>query len=154
MSLTGISDSIRQCLVDLDTGVARKILPGAAEMTEEALITGMHYSRTACGSLLFRERAYSHAWLTERGMPSGLPDHHRPRAQRMYPCVVPGVGISVNFSSSALRPVALEVREAMEEAVLEVHADGQLNNSVLVRSRMNEARKRVYKELMLPKAGK
>ena len=148
MTLTGIGDAIRQCMLDLDVSLARKLSPEV--QTDEELEISLHYARTLAKSIPFRARAYSHAWLSERGLPSGLPDQWRPRAMRMYPCPVPGVGISVNFSSAELRPLGPVVRAAMETAVLEVHADGKIGDSVLVRSRMAAARKRVFKQLMLP----
>jgi hypothetical protein len=150
VTLTGIGDAFRQCLIDLDTGLVRKLWPSTVGQADAEIMVSLHYSRTLAESVPFRLRAYSHAWLSERSLPSGLPDWLRPKAQRLYPCVVPGVGISVNFSSPEMQPVGWEIQGAMENAVLEVHADGKIGDSDLVKSRMAAARKRVFRELMIP----
>jgi hypothetical protein len=117
------------------------------ETREDAEIV-MHHARTTAESISFRKRAYSHAWLTERALPSGLPDELRPRAERMYPVVVSAVGISVNTKNEFLKPVIAEVRGAMEHAVLEAEADGKLKDSEHVQQRMFEARERTYRQLL------
>ena len=95
-------------------------LPQPRDDQEAALM--MHRARTQTNSIPLKERAYSHRWLIERGLPSGLPDHLRPRAERMYPTVVDAVGIAVR---SQRDPVAAkEVRGVMENAVKEMYADG------------------------------
>lgn len=154
MSLTDYSSAFRQCLLDVDVATMRKLhaymsphLPPAG--TDEEVEISIHIARTATISIRFKERAYSHTWLTERSLPSQLPDDLRPHAERMYPRVVSAVGISVNFLSSEMKPVEVAVRSAMEDAVREVHADGKILNTPLVKQRMEEARKRAFKELML-----
>lgn len=106
----------------------------------------MHHARTLTDSLSLRARAYSHRWLDERGLPSGLPDFLKAKAERMYPRIVEGVGISVNSSSALLRPATVEIRRAMEDAVSDAYANGD-RDPELVRGRMVEARQRVYKAL-------
>jgi hypothetical protein len=63
--------------------------------------------------------------------------------------VVSAVGISVNFLSDEMQPLKVAVQGAMENAVLDVHADGKITDTPLVKRRMEEARKRVFKQLML-----
>jgi hypothetical protein len=149
-------DAFRQCLLDVDVVTMRKLWAYVAPHlpqpgSDEDMIISIHHARTLANSISFRPRAYSHAWLTERGIPSGLPDDMRPRAERMYPRVVPGVGLSVNYSSPDFKPVKIAVQTAMENAIREVHADGKILDSPLVKQRMAEARKRVFKELLLPR---
>jgi hypothetical protein len=108
----------------------------------------MHMARTCTHGVPFRERAYSHAWLTEQALPSQLPDHLRPRAERMYPRTVSTVGISVNTRNEWLKPITGEVQHAMEYAVLEAEGDGKLEDAPHVRSRMFEARDRTYRKLL------
>jgi hypothetical protein len=103
----------------------------------------LHYARTSMVSMPFRKRAYSHAWLSERAMPSGLPDWLRPRAERLYPRVVEGVGIAVKGSGHK-RALALALRTAMEQAVMECYADGKTEPE-FIRARLREARAKVMK---------
>jgi hypothetical protein len=113
---------------------------------EEAEIV-MHRARTEAESVSFRHRAYSHRWLMERGLPSGLPDRLKPSAEKFYPRIAMGVGISVNTSNELLKPAMLEVRSAMEDAVREADVDGKLANAVFVQKRMNEAKDRTMRAL-------
>jgi hypothetical protein len=102
-----------------------------------------HRARTAARSVQFAQRAYSHAWLVERAMPSALPDWLRPRAERLYPRVVEGVGIAVKGPGHK-RALALALRSAMEQAVAECYADGKTEPE-FVRARMAEARSKVLR---------
>lgn len=106
----------------------------------------MHHARTQAESITFRARAWSHRWLTERDIPSGLPDRLRPSAERVYPRVVEGVGISVNTRSEYLRPAMVEVRRSMEDAVADCYANGDTAPE-LVRARMGEAREGTMRRL-------
>jgi hypothetical protein len=83
---------------------ARLAASAAAESDAEALVT-LHHARTQAESIALKLRAWSHRWLLEHGYPSGLPDHLKPSAERIYPRVVEGVGISVNFRSPILQPI-------------------------------------------------
>lgn len=107
----------------------------------------MHRARTEAQSVPFRMRAYSHRWLTERCVASGLPMELRPSAERMVPKVVQAVGIAVKFGNPLLAPAGVEVRRAMEVAVHEADADGKLGDSKFVKARMDEARVRTMKKL-------
>lgn len=118
----------------------------APKSREQAEIV-MHHARTAAETITLRARAYSHRWLVERGLPSGLPDRLKPSAERLYPRRVAGVGISVNARSPILQPAMVLVRQAMEGAVLEAEADGRLTDSEFVAGRMAEARAREMRAL-------
>ena len=140
----------------LRDGDHRRLLKGWSEIfphlrgpqTEADAKVVMHHARTQNPRIEFKLRAYSHSWLLERALPSGLPDELRPKAQRMYPVVVSAVGISVNTKNEFLKPIVGEVRQSMEYAVLEAEADGKLEDTPHVRKRMLEARKRTYKRLL------
>lgn len=106
----------------------------------------MHRARTEASMVNFNKRAYSHRWLTERGYPSGLPDHLKPRAERLYPTVVEAVGIAVLASSRAMAPAALEIRSAMSNAVEDAFAEGR-KDTAFVSVRMQEARTRALRGL-------
>lgn len=114
------------------------------ESDEQAEIT-MHHARTQAEFLPVRKRAYSHHWLTERDLPSGLPDELKSSAERMFPVVIKGVGISVNARSEHLQPAIPIVRGAMEEAVLEAAADGKMDDVEFIGRRMKEARDKAWK---------
>lgn len=138
------NDDMRLFLETLDVESARRLwrqvsphLP-QPESEEDALIV-LHYARTNSSSIAFKMRAYSHRWLTERNIPSGLPDYLRPSAERLYPRVVDGVGISVLSTNEIMRPVAKMVRGAMEDVVMDSYANGDTEPK-LVKGRMLEAR--------------
>lgn len=106
----------------------------------------MHRARTEAESVSLKARAYSHRWLVERNLPSGLPDELKPKAERLYPVPAQAVGISVNFRSEWMRPAAVKVRGAMETAVGEAFADGR-RDTAFVSARMAEAKDKTIKAL-------
>lgn len=108
----------------------------------------MHMTRTSSATVGFKFRAWSHRWLTERELPSQLPDDLKPKADRLYPRVASAVGISVKSDNPFIKPIVTEVRQSMENAVLEAEADGKLEDALFVRARMNEARERTYRTLL------
>lgn len=117
----------------------------APKTAEEAEIS-MHMARTLSETITFKARAWSHRWLTERGLPSQMPDRLRPSAERLYPRVAEGVGISVNARNPYLKPAMLEVRQAMSDAVEDCYANGDTAPAI-VRPRMFEAREKTMKAL-------
>lgn len=117
--------------------------PRTAEQAE----TVMHHARTQAENISFKARAWSHRWLTERELPSGLPDQLKPQAERVYPRVVEAVGISVNIKNPLLKPVGAAVQRAMGDAVEEAYADRR-TDPVFVKARMQEARERTFKALL------
>jgi len=137
------SAEFRRCLVDCDTVGIRKLwahvsphLPQPQD-DDQALVT-IHHARTQAQSLPLKLRAYSHRWLTERSLPSGLPDELKPSAERLYPRIVSAVGIAVKpFRQSADHAKALQ--GAMSDAVADAYADGR-QEPEFVKARMREAR--------------
>lgn len=107
----------------------------------------MHHARTTAESVSMKARAYSHRWLEERAFPSGLPDHLKPKAERLYPKAVEGVMISINTSNPYLKPATVDVRKAMEYAVNDIYADDDHPDPALVRRQMEEARAREWRAL-------
>lgn len=145
-----ISDDVRRCLTECDVAGIRRLW-GAAypEMPQpesdlEALVS-IHYARTVTASVAINLRVFSHHWLLDHGLPSGLPDDLRPRAERVYPATVEAVGIG------ALRPQPYTpiLHGAMRDAVAEAYADRR-TDPAHVRSRMREARARTRRLLHLP----
>ena len=115
------------------------------ESHEQAEIV-MHHARTSSGSISFKARAWSHRWLSERDLPSGLPDGLRPPAERLYPRIAEAVGIAVKASNPYLKDAAAEVQQAMSDAVEDAYAGGR-KDQIFVRARMEEAKARTYKAL-------
>jgi len=141
------ADAFRRCLIELDVvGVCDlwfHVCPHLPQPknNEEVLVT-IHYARTTAQTVPLKLRCYSHAWLTERGLPSGLPDWWRPKAARLYPHQVTAVGVSVKALSEANAPLARAIEKAMSDAVQECYADG-VTDPDIVKSRMDAARQRV-----------
>lgn len=132
----------RRCLDECDVPAVRAlwahVAPELPQPRDDAeALASIHGARTYTRALPFWKRAYSHSWLVERGLPSGLPDHLRPRAERLYPRVVDAVGIAVRGRRAA------EVQRAMGDAVLECRANG--DSELITRARMREVQLRALK---------
>jgi hypothetical protein len=142
----------RRCLEQLDVAAIRKlwrhVSPHLAQPKDDAeALISLHHARTQTESIPLKLRAWSHRWLLDHGMPSGLPDHLKARAERLYPHVVEGVGISVNFRSPILQPITSHVRGAMEDAVSEAYADKRTEPAFL-KARMQEAKQTTIHKLV------
>lgn len=140
-----LPDHFVEALERLDIELVRKIWAHAMPHlpqpeTDDAALASMHMARTAIPRLRFRLRAYSHAWLVERGLPSQLPDPLRPRAERMYPQIVSAVGIAVRNTHR----VALAIRQAMIDAVY----DAGVHDPVLTKRAIMAARAKARKQLL------
>jgi hypothetical protein len=150
MNLAG---EMQKCMVTLDVERARQLWPAAFPQLPAITNNGealrmLHLARTASETLNARLRFYSHQWLLERNLPSALPDHLKPSAERMYPRVVKAVGTAVHTSSELMRPIVPLVREAMSNAVLETFADGHQDDSDIVRRRIMEAKQTTVRKLL------
>lgn len=139
-------DDFRAALEAGDVRLCRRMwsafMPHLPQPSAEEAEKAMHIARTQAETVSFRARAWSHRWLTERGLPSHLPDHLKPSAERIFPRVVEGVGISVNLS----KPGMIEVRTAMENVVADCYANGDTGPAI-VRARMADARERTLRSL-------
>jgi hypothetical protein len=141
----------RNILVSLDIDGAvsfwSQLFPGyPVPGTRNEVLVAMHMARTSASSINFQERAYSHHWLQDHSFPSLLPDPLKPIAERLYPKQVGGVGISVN---SKYPGVQKAIHGVMQNAVLEAYADGYQDDPEKVKQRMQEARLRERKGLMI-----
>lgn len=146
------ADDIRRCLVDMDVEGMRAAWKVAAPHlpqpeAEFDTLAAMHVARTLTNSVPLRLRAYSHRWLTERSLPSRLPDDLKPMAERLYPKIVASVGIAVK---SKYPEIVTRVRGAMEYAVSDCYAMGDEDPAV-VKSEMMQARRRELRGLGLTK---
>ena len=141
---------VRRCLEQCDVeGVKRLWHHMAPDLpqpqSDHDILVSIHHARTSANSVHLRLRAYSHAWLRERGYPSALPDDLKPRAERMYPIAVRAVGIAVKSANEG-SPVGIAVQRAMEDAVLDIYADPKRwGDDALIKRRMMEARERVHR---------
>jgi hypothetical protein len=137
--------ALTTCLVELDVKGIRQlwhlIAPQMPQPKDDAdALATMHYARTLMGSLSSRQRFYSHRWLLDHNMLSGLPDELKPSAERMYPKTVSAVGLSVNSRSDWLKPAVPLIRGAMETAIQEAYADGKADDVKFIKRRMAEAK--------------
>jgi hypothetical protein len=143
------AQAFQDCLVDLDVHIARRLWVRVCEhlpqpQNDNEMLVMLHHARTQAESIDLRMRAYSHAWLCERSLPSGLPDELKPAAERIYPKIVSAVGVAVKpftDTPSAIE-LAKETERVMSEAVAECYADGVTDPEV-IRARMREAQDRV-----------
>src|SRR4029077_10199725 len=123
------SAEMRRCLLDCDVAQMRRLdqhlMPHLKELSDGEVLITIHLARTLSSLIPFRLRAWSHRWLLDHGYPSRLPDHLRPRAERIYPKIIDAVGIAVKAGNDLFKPVAGMVRDAMSDAVLECYADNR-----------------------------
>lgn len=146
--------AFRQVLLEGDVAGLRALWaahapPGWTQpASDEEAALMLHRARTESEWVPFARRAWSHRWLCERGLPSGLPDSLRPRAERLYPRVVELVGISFNARSALLKPVAALAQAAACDAVADVYADDPHPDGDVVRGRIREARERTIRQLL------
>jgi hypothetical protein len=140
---------MRRCLEELDVPRAQTfwghVAPHLPQPQSEAeALACLHRARTEAQSIALGYRLYSHRWLEDRGLPSGLPDELKPKAERRDPRIASAVGIAVH---SPHAEAVTEIRGAMEDAVLEAEADRKLEDAPHVKARMMEARAKVRKQL-------
>lgn len=145
----GASDEFRQLLEAGDVAGLRKAWGRVAphlpqpDNNRDAEIM-MHHARTQAESVTIAKRLYSHAWLTERGIPSGLPEKLKPLAQQVEQKVAKAVGIAVMAQTPEMQPLAKVVERAMSDAVEDCYANGDTDDAI-VRARMFEARRDTLK---------
>ena len=145
-----ISAALRQCLIDLDVSgvraLARETWPLVPQPKgDEGFTVGIHQMRTREQTVPPKYRYYSHCWLTERGLPSQLPDRLKQSAERMYPKVVDSVGVAVRSKVQEIKD-AIEGR--MVYAVEDCYANGDRDPSI-VKPQMMAARAQERKALGL-----
>lgn len=138
------SAEMLRCLKTVDVDGIRRLWSNVSPNMpqphdDSSALVAIHHARTQCRAIAFRDRAYSHRWLTDNGYPSGLPDELRPKAEQTYHTVVQGVGISCNARSELFKPIVKLVQRSMEDAVSEAFADGKTDPEH-VSARMSEAR--------------
>lgn len=146
------SAELKRCLEQCDIAAIRRlakhIWPHLPQpKTDGEALMSIHHARTQARNINLRLRAYSHCWLVDRGLPSGLPDELKPKAERMYPRVVSAVGISIGGISEIGQMIAPIIQRSMSDAVLECYADNKMNPE-FVKKRMQEARKNTMRRLL------
>lgn len=146
------ADVMLQVLADLDVDTFRSLwsevfphLPPVKDDTEA--LVAIHLARTASDRTATEKRLYSHDWLIERGLPSQLPNELKRSSERVIPRTVTAVGLAVKARNPENAGAALIIRGEMERAVLEAEADGRLNDDDHVRQRVQEARRKIRKQL-------
>lgn len=149
MLAPGHSAELRRCLEQCDIAGARAlwahVAPNLPQPADDIVtLATIHHARTQAEYIRFRLRAYSHAWLVERALPSALPDELRPRAQRMYPVIKDAVGIAVGRPNSRHRERNRAIERAMGEAVLECYAENK-KDPAHIYARLREVREKVFR---------
>jgi hypothetical protein len=139
----------RRCLDDCDVVALRQLwahcFPHLPQpRTDVGALIILHRARTEANSSSLKKWAYSHRWLEDNGHQSGLPDHLKPAAERIYPKIVDAVGISVRSLSRRHREEARALQSVMSDAVADAYADGR-KDPVFVKARMMEAREKILK---------
>ena len=136
--------AFRACLRDGDVegmcAVWRQVypdIPSPGSETEARVV--LHRARTEAGFLEPAARMYSHRWLEERGLPSGLPAELQPKAEPSR--IVSAVGIAVIASNSSRVEEAHALRSRLAVAVEEMYAAGDSDPEVVAR-RLAELRNR------------
>lgn len=142
----------RQALEALDLIKLRRmwkhIAPQFPQPETDAMALAIaHHSRTLARSIPERLRCYSHCWLIDRGMTSGLPVLMRKKAEQMFPRVVDAVGISIGGTSEISRAIKPHVMRAMTDVVKDCYANGD-RDPAIVKPRMFEARQSTIKKLL------
>ena len=123
--------------------VCRPRLPQPRDDREARVM--LHRARSEAESVTLAKRLYSHAWLAERGLPSGLPEELQPPAERRESVIVSAVGIAVKARSPERAELAKEIEAAMAAAAAECHAYGIIDRP-RVSARMWEARARTLRQ--------
>lgn len=146
-----VSTSFRRMLSSLDVSALRLawpvLFPGkTAPRDDHEALTVLHLARTQAESSPVSLRQYSHVWLTERGLPSMLPDELRPAPEQIKKQIVDVTGISVN---SAYPEVKQSIHDAMRDALLDALANR--DSDAVIRYRMLEARAKERRALGLPR---
>jgi len=126
MTTTQLASEVRECLAKMDVGTAHKFwatyFPDAPQPVNYAETRAMlHVARTAAKSSKLADRLYSHHWLSERQLPSKLPDDYKPWWEGTV--IRSGVGIVVK-ATSHFQGRAEAIQKAMEDAVLEMYDAG------------------------------
>jgi hypothetical protein len=145
--------ALTTCLVELDVKGIRQlwhlVAPNMPQPKDDAdALATMHYARTLMDSISVRLRFYSHRWLLDHGILSGLPDELKPSAERMYPRLARSVGVSLNSNSELVKPALPYIRSAIENAILEAYADGKQDNIPHIKARMAEAKTTAVRKLL------
>jgi hypothetical protein len=140
-----LASQFRQALQDGDLVALRGVwatamphLPQPADDADAEAV--MHRARTEAECVTLRGRAWSHRWLTERGLPSGLPDELKPRAERIRPRVIEAVGVSLNFRADWMAPAKPIVTKVVTDAIEDAYAGSAAPDPAKLRTRMDEVR--------------
>lgn len=142
-------DMLERCDVAGVRRLWRELEPTQPQPADDAAaLVALHAARTKCPALRMKARAYSHAWLLDRGLPSLLPDELRPRAQRMYPVIVSAVGFAMKASSDPMRAILPMVSKEVADAIQEAADDGRLLDAPFVRARIRETKNRAIRRYL------
>lgn len=151
--LAGHEAEAHRCIRDLDVAGYRRlwrhIAPHLPQPTDDKQAAAMlHHARTQSTKLPLKLRAYSHRYLLDHGLPSGLPDHMKPKAERLYPVVREMVGLSINYSAAFLKPAADEIRSTLEIEVLDAFSGTRTVDHSKLRAHLLDTKDRAQQQLI------
>lgn len=141
----------REALESLDLVKLRRmwkhIAPHLPQPRADQIETVAHHARTQSSLIPQRLRCYSHCWLIERNLPSGLPVLMRRKAEQMFPRIVDAVGIAIGTRTEVGRAIAPHIMGAMTDVVKDCYANGD-RDPAIVKPRMLEARRSIITKLL------
>lgn len=146
---------MRRCLRELDvTGFRRLWRHVAGHLMQPAddgqALALMHRARTETIFMERKLRFYSHRWLLDHGLPSGLPDTLKPMAERMYPRIAAMTGVSVNYTAGFLKPAGDEIEATLSLEILDAYATDKPDriDHLKLRAHLNDTLQRESRKLI------
>lgn len=141
----------RRALADRDIPALMHLsslfMPVGQQPRDEAEATVfMHVARVTSDWLDVEARSYSHFWLIDHGLPSLLPPHLLPKAERYRPEIAASVGIACGTGKAWLKPALPLIRGAMVKAV-EDNAELVETDPDLLRDKIQFARRDEFQRL-------
>lgn len=118
----GARREFQQALRDRDVPALMRLSKGLFPVgqqpkDEKEAVAMMHIARTAASFLSMAARSYSHFWCQDNGVPSMLPAHLLPKAERFRPTVQKAVGIALATGKEWLKPAMPLIGMAMAKQV-------------------------------------
>jgi len=124
-------------------------MPGMPQPVDErAAEIAMHLARTRA-AIPKALRLWSHKWLTERDLPSLLPEHMVAEAEKLSVVEKKAVAISVGAMSPKDAPAAKAIRSSLESAVIGMmNSRGNLPASQTIKTHLDSVFKLESKRLL------
>lgn len=131
----GVRREFQQALRDRDVPalmrLSKLLFPVEQQPKDEReAVAMMHIARTQSSFLSMAQRAYSHFWCEDNGVPTMLPPHLLPKAEQWRPKIENVVGIALSSGKEWLKPALPIMGMAMARQVADnaelIEADPEL----------------------------